>query len=66
MIHNTLFVTGKAGFFLGTIETMLLFAIGGTLVLHSILWGIVKLKFLCLRRYCTSTVRHDIALTESP
>lgn len=55
----------QAGFFLGTIETMMLFSIGGTFVLHIILWGIVKLKFLCLRRYSTSTVRHEIALTES-
>ena len=54
-----------AGFFLGTIETMILFSIGGCLVLHIILWGIVKLKFLCLRRFCTSIVHHDIALVES-
>ena len=55
----------QAGFFLGTIETMILFSIGGCLVLHIILWGIVKLKFLCLERYSTSTVRHEIALSES-
>lgn len=54
-----------AGFFLGTIETMLIFGILGNLVLHLILWGLIELKFMLARRFSNTQIhneeRHEMA-----
>ena len=65
LVNKTGFQTDQAGFFLGTIETILLFGILGHLVLHSIFWGLTELKFMLARRFSNNQIhneaRHEMA-----